>query len=241
MARLEAAAACLGELVAEVVFLGGATVELWISDPAAPDFRPTADVDVVVEIGTRVEFHRFEKKLRSKRFEHDQESGVICRFIHPDAPDLLLDAMPTDASILGFENRWQAEAFPHATPVRLPGGQSIDAVPPPYLLATKLEAFKTRGKGDFYGSRDFEDVIALVDGREELVAEVEAAPPALRRYVAEEFTRLVDEPLFESGVEGALGHMEASERAALVVRPRIDSMIAAAPEGEPPGDAEPLR
>jgi UDP-glucose 4-epimerase len=38
--------------------------------------------------------------------------------------------------------------------------------PPAYLLATKLEAFRSRGKDDLYGSRDFEDIIALIDGRE---------------------------------------------------------------------------
>jgi hypothetical protein len=87
-ALLESAAEHLGELLGEVAFVGGATVELWITDPAAPEFRPTADVDVMVEIATLSAFHRFEERLRAQRFEHDQESGVICRFRHPDS-DLL--------------------------------------------------------------------------------------------------------------------------------------------------------
>lgn len=132
LARLEAAVTCLGDLIDEVVFLGGATVELWITDPAAPEFRPTADVDVVVEVATVSEFHRFEKELRRKRFENDQESGMICRFLHPDAPDLLLDVMPTEAAILGFENRWQAEAFPYATSVPLPAGGRSRRSPRPF-------------------------------------------------------------------------------------------------------------
>jgi hypothetical protein len=32
------------------------------------------------------------------------------------------------------------------------------------LLATKIEAFKGRGEGDFPASRDLADIIALVDG-----------------------------------------------------------------------------
>lgn len=80
-----------------------------------------------------------------------------------------------------------------------------------------------------------------MDGREELVAEIRATAAALRRYVADELTGLLDEPLFETGVEGALGTMEARERSAFVVRPRIEAMIAAAPEGDPPRGAEPLR
>jgi hypothetical protein len=144
---LELAAEHLDRLLAEVVFVGGATVELWITDEAAPEFRPTDDVDVIAEIATTRDFHRFEKRLRELGLENDQQSGVICRFRHPDS-GLVLDLMPTEASILGFQNRWQGEAFPHAVEVALPSGRSIRAIPPPFLLATKLEAFKTRGKGD---------------------------------------------------------------------------------------------
>jgi hypothetical protein len=50
---LEAASAALDDLLPEVVFVGGATVELWITDPGAPPARPTKDVDVVVEVASR--------------------------------------------------------------------------------------------------------------------------------------------------------------------------------------------
>lgn len=220
---LERAAERLGELLEEVVFVGGATVELWLTDEAAPEFRPTNDVDVIVEITTRREYHRFEKRLRTLGLEHDTESGVICRFKEPGS-ELLLDVMPTEASILGFENHWQAEAFSHAVPVSLPSGQEIGAIPPPFLLATKLEAFDSRGKEDFYGSRDLGDVVALVDGREELSAEIAAAPPRLREYVADRLLDLARNPRFENGVEGALTGPEARERFELVVWPRIMSL-----------------
>lgn len=59
---LEMAAEHLGPLLEEVVFLGGATVELWISDPAAPEFRPTVDVDAVVEIVTKADYYRFHDR-----------------------------------------------------------------------------------------------------------------------------------------------------------------------------------
>lgn len=42
---LELAAGALGPLLDEVVFVGGATVTLWITDPGAPPVRPTKDVD----------------------------------------------------------------------------------------------------------------------------------------------------------------------------------------------------
>lgn len=100
---LELAAAALDDLLEEVVFVGGATVTLWITDPAAQPPRPTKDVDVIVEVTTRGGFHAFEGRLRERGFREDQESGVICRWQHRDS-GLILDAMPADASILGFQN-----------------------------------------------------------------------------------------------------------------------------------------
>jgi hypothetical protein len=229
VAMLELAAEHLGDLLDEVVFVGGATVELWITDEMAPEFRPTDDIDVIVEITTMRDYHRFEKRVRKVGLENDQESGVICRFKHPES-GLLLDVMPTEASILGFENRWQAEAFPHAVEVALPSGQPVRAIPPAYLLATKLEAFRTRGKEDFYGSRDFGDVVALIDGREELPGEIAKAPEPLREYVAGQLNELSDHPVFDNGIEGALpSSPEAQARVELVIHPRIDDIIAAAP------------
>jgi hypothetical protein len=38
---VELAASALSDLLPEVVFVGGATVELWITDSGAPPVRPT--------------------------------------------------------------------------------------------------------------------------------------------------------------------------------------------------------
>jgi hypothetical protein len=145
LALLELAREMLGDLLGEVVFVGGATVELWITDPAAPEFRPTQDIDVVAEITTLSSFHRFEERLRGAGFENDRDSNMICRFRHSRSR-LLLDVLPTEAQILGFENRWQRVAFSQATEFFLPSDQPIRVIPPAYLLATKLEAFASRGK-----------------------------------------------------------------------------------------------
>lgn len=224
---LELAAASLGDLSEEVVFLGGATVELWISDPASPEVRPTDDVDVIVEVATRRGYLAFEQRLEARGFNHDQESGVICRFRHRGT-GLVLDAMPLDPTVLGFENRWQEAAVQHAVERVLPSGRVIRAIPPAYLLATKLDAFRSRGKGDFLASRDFGDVVALLDGRPEIMAEFAAADVELQQYVSTELTRLRGKPFFESGIAGALRPDDASQaRLELVLRPRIDELIAA--------------
>jgi hypothetical protein len=222
---LEAAIGHLSPLLDDVVFVGGVTVELWITDAGAPPLRLTADVDVIVEVATRQDYYRLEDRVRGLGFENDESSGVICRFNHPQS-GLVLDVMPTKASLLGFENKWLGEAFAYATQVALPAGQSIKAIPPPFLLATKLEAFSGRGKLDFYGSRDFEDVARLIDGRAELVEEVAAAPGELPRYIADQLKRLSKHRNFDGGLEGALPMgLAARDRVDEVIWPRVRGLI----------------
>jgi len=221
---LELAAEALGPLLDQVVFVGAATVTLWISDPGAPPVRPTKDVDVVVEVATRGALHRFEARLRQQRFAEDQEDGVICRWRHPSG--LILDAMPSEPGILGFANRWQGAATPRAIARDLPSGARIRAASPPYLLATKLEAFKGRGNRDFLGSRDFGDIIARIDGREELVDEVARAPTDVGDYIGYELRDLLDDARFADGLFGALPPDAASQaRAEMVVVPRVRALM----------------
>lgn len=231
---LELAESLLGELVEEVVFVGGATIGLWISDPAAPPLRPTDDVDVVVEVVTRGDFYGFETKLRHAGFREDQESGVICRWRHRTS-GLVLDAMPSRADILGFDNEWQAAALPHAVRCELPSGARIRAAPPVYMLAMKLEAFSGRGKGDFVGSRDFSDVIALIDGRPELLDEVASAPIDVRTYIAREMRKLLSQPRVMDGLAGAVrGDAASQERVDVVILPAMNRLA----RGEPESDSD---
>lgn len=217
---LELAAAELGELVADVIFVGGATIGMWVTDPAAPPERPTKDVDVVVEVATRPAFHRFEARLRDRGLSPDAGSPVICRW--RAASGLILDVMPTDPQVLGFASIWQARAFPHAVDWRLKSGAAIRVISPPYLLATKAEAFASRGAGDFLASHDFEDVVRLVDGRAALIDEVEAAAPDLREYLAREVGTWLATPRFLDGIFGALRGDESSQaRADAVVLPAL--------------------
>jgi len=66
---LQLVAKGLEELRKDVVFVGGAVAELYISDPAAAEIRPTYDVDCVIEISTRIEYAALEEKLRAKDFQ----------------------------------------------------------------------------------------------------------------------------------------------------------------------------
>jgi hypothetical protein len=189
--------------------------------------RPTKDVDVVVEVTSRSAFHEFEARLRQRGFAEDQQDGMICCWRH-SATGLILDAMPADPTILGFANRWQGAGLPHAIQQTLPSGATIRAMSPPYLLATKLEAFKGRGQDDFVASPDFEDIVALLDGRDELVGEVRDADSDVRAYLADEFERLIEHPPFRDGLFGALRADPASQgRAEATVLPRVLEILRA--------------
>jgi hypothetical protein len=64
----------------------------------------------------------------------------------------------------------------------------IQLIAAPAFIGTKIEAFKARGRGDFLSSHDLEDILTLVDGRDTLLAEINAAPIALRQYLSTAFS-----------------------------------------------------
>ena len=99
----------LGDLRDEVVFLGGATVGLLITDPAAAAVRPTKDVDVIVEVATWGEYAPLQDRLREHGFTEDTEEGApLCRWV---IEGIKVDVMPTNEAILGFSNRWYSPAM----------------------------------------------------------------------------------------------------------------------------------
>lgn len=64
----------------------------------------------------------------------------------------------------------------------------------PYFIASKLEAFTTRGKRDWLASHDLEDVIAVIDGSTTAQEELSNTEGALARYLRAELGRLAKQP-----------------------------------------------
>jgi hypothetical protein len=108
-------------------------------------------VDVVVEVASRTAFYAFEERLRALGFTNDLDDGLICRWLHHDG-GLILDAMPADPTILGFDNRWQGASIPHAIERTLPSGAAIRASSPPYLLAQSSRRSRGVEKATFSGA-----------------------------------------------------------------------------------------
>jgi predicted nucleotidyltransferase len=186
-----------------VVFVGGATIELYVSS-AAPEGRATDDVDCVVEMAGRVNYHALEEELRMLGFKHPMsERAPICRWEYFGIP---VDVMPTDGKILGFNNRWYAAGMANARAAELPDGQKIEIFSVPYLLASKIEAFGDRGHGDFMGSRDMEDIITVLDGCPSVGEEIGSAPAPVRDFLARRFAELLGNNGF---IDSLQGHIEA--------------------------------
>lgn len=209
---LRSIAEALGELRAQLVFVGGAVAGLLVTDPLADSVRATRDVDAVVN-ADRALFRRIEKQVAQRGFVRDVGSDVICRWVHKPS-GVLFDLMPVQPEVLGFSNRWYPYAVQTAHEVDLGGGVKARLVTAVAFVATKLEAFAGRGAGDYLGSHDLEDVLNIVDGREELVAEMAAAPPDLQQAVGAVFARLLADPDFANVLPGLIAE---PERAGLVL------------------------
>lgn len=200
---LELAAHRLGLLLEQVVFVGGQVAELLITDPAAARIRPTDDVDVIVAVTTRSAYDGLGARLRAVGFQEDRTPGApLCRWRAPDG--VVLDVMPDDEAVLGFANRWYPMGLTTAVPYNLGGGVTIRIVSAPVFLATKWVAFDQRGLGDHLGSRDVEDILAVVAGRQELAAEIAAADGRLHQWLAERTRTFLIHPDSADAIEGAL-------------------------------------
>lgn len=213
-------AEALGDLREQVVFVGGAVAGLLVTDPLADSVRATRDVDAVVN-ANRAMFHRIEAAVAQRGFARDVQSDVICRWIHKDS-GVLFDLMPVQPEVLGFTNRWYPYAVETAESVELTPGLNIRLVSAVGFIATKLEAFAGRGAGDFLTSHDIEDVLNIVDGREELIGEMVSAPPDLRQSVASAFHKLLSNPDFANVLPGLIAE---PERADLIMQ-RLRAMSA---------------
>ena len=188
--RIKAVANALGELKEKVVFVGGATISLYPDRPVF-EIRPTDDVDVIIEIVNYAGRTALEEKLRSIGFTHDIESGVICRY---HTQGIIVDIMPTDDPSIGFTNRWYPEGFAQAVNYDIDEHCTVRILSAPYFVATKLEAFKSRGKSDGRTSHDFEDIIYVIENRQVIWEEINNAEAGIKKYLKAEFKTLLNNP-----------------------------------------------
>lgn len=200
---LKTVAIALGDdLRSRLVFVGGCTTALFITDPVTlEDVRSTDDIDLIVDLAGFAEWTALLEQLRLKGFVEAADEAVICRMrLGP----LKVDFMPDDDTILGFSNRWYATGIETAVSRTLADDLEIRVLTSPIFVATKLEAFKGRGQNDLFLSRDAEDILLIVDGREELAEEIAAASKELREFIGQAFRDLLEHADFADFLDGNL-------------------------------------
>jgi predicted nucleotidyltransferase len=166
------------------------------------EVRSTDDVDIVLELWAYKDYAAIEEQLRKRGFENDQESGVICRY---KVQGIIVDVMPTGEKVLNFSNRWYPDGYKTAINYTIDEQHIIKIFTAPYFLASKLEAFKSRGKNDGRSSTDFEDIIYVLENRRSVWDDIKNAPKEVKEYLIEEFTLLLKNPFFDEWVDAHAG------------------------------------
>jgi hypothetical protein len=214
---LDLVASELAWLRPEPVFLGGATVALYLDAFGRSQVRRTEDVDLVVpSVVSRSAWWALEEELRARGWSPDLD-GPICRYRSPGG--MVVDLMSEDPSILGFASPWYRDVVARAENRLLSTGRAVRVPPPELLLACKLDAWRDRGRRDPYVSQDLEDVAALLDGCRELEARVASAEANLRRAIGEALSDIE-----QNHLETLLGHVPRS-RDRRTQEARIQSLL----------------
>lgn len=165
LVRLKDIALALGYLKDQVVFVGGATVGLYIDDKAAPEPQPSEDIDCVVEIATYGEWCDFEKILRQKGF--------------------------LDTDLKGYGNPWFKEGLENSVAVTIEE-LSVKIFKLEHFVAAKLKAFNDRGAtGDIRFSQDLEDLTELIDGCTKFEQTILKSEVKVKTFIVNEFSKFL--------------------------------------------------
>ena len=215
---LAAVARQLDQLGILYAFTGGVVIGFLLDHPHLTTLRPTGDVDAIAAVVTRIQHAALEEQLRQLGFHHDTSEGApICRWLYQGTK---VDVMPAKDTAGQKSNPWFEHALRSAS-LKTLRHVTVRVVSATCFVATKLVAFGDRGKGDFYGSHDLEDVVTVVDGRAALVSELAAEEESLRAYVSTGIRRLLGQSGFIDALPGHLASDEASQQRLPLVLDRL--------------------
>jgi len=209
---VERVARALGPLKEQVVFVGGAVVCLYVDDPAADDVRPTKDVDLLLEVVSLSGLERLREQLTSIGLRQDPMEPVICRFF---LNDIMVDVMSTEPIGWAPGNRWFKDGLGRSQNVEVGNNMHVRCLPFVHFLATKFDAYQDRGKNDPLLSKDFEDIVYLLDNRTTAVDDIAVAPEKVRTYLRERCAQLL-KPDLQEAIIAHLSPFEGAERWALL-------------------------
>ncbi len=217
---IEKIAIALGELNEKVAFVGGAVVSLYANDFAAEDVRPTKDIDITLQIATLGQLETLREDLVAKGFKQYADEDVICRFRYKG---ILVDVMSTYPVGWAPANRWFAPGFEHLT-LKQVGNSTIQLLSFPYFLATKFDAHYDRGRTDPRTSKDFEDIVYLLDYVSDLEEQISVAPEDVKTYLKAEFEAILKDSVSQEAIMAQLPYLIQTERFKLI-REKIYNVV----------------
>ena len=196
--RIARVAGALGDLLPEVVFIGGAIAPLLHAHSPFGQPRPTKDVDAVMASTDRQHVHRWRS---------------------PEGD--LLDLIPAGNHPGGSGQIWDTIALETSEAVDLGVGSPVRYASAPCFLALKWAAYDDRGRADPFASHDLEDILALVAARPTIVEEVASARAELRDFVGRRVQELLASPDLEDLLAGNLGTAQDPASVIDLVRLRL--------------------
>ena len=182
---LKAVAEAIGpDYLDQVVFVGGCTTVLFMDENDAERIRHTEDVDLIVSVTAITGYFNFVEVLKTRGFTTPSPinggDASVCRLHYGK---LKIDLMPTNGC-MGFSNIWYEEAFKHAFKYSIDEQTEIKLFPVEYFLATKFEAYKSRGEGDLLVSQDIEDVFNVLYSNSNLLLNLIQSKSDVKSYIA---------------------------------------------------------
>ncbi len=212
----------LGDLNSNVVITGGITLFLYLDSTLNEQIgvRATQDIDIILNTETRSDYYKFIFKLKEKGFKEIMQEKNIAKL---QKGELIIDIIPTRKDILGFTNRWYKNGFKKAQTVFIGNYKefSLKILRPPYFLATKLEAFFSRGIKDIFTSKDLDDIIFLINVRKNLKKEIKEEDIELQKFIKEKLRELLDN---EKALEFIKGYFYSQPERSDIILKRIKEL-----------------
>jgi predicted nucleotidyltransferase len=213
----------LGDLSAEVVFIGAAIAPLLQTERVVPRVRPTKDVDAVIATSSYSQYNVLQERLTKLGFKEAGYAGShVHKWISPSG--IPFDLVPAGGHLGGTGSQWDRFALESAVEAIL-NGVNIRHASAVGFLALKWAAFNDRGKGDPFSSQDLEDIIALTASRESLSDELDTAPSEIREYVRGWFSWLLANENYDDLIAAHLGNAQDFKAASATLRKRIDAIL----------------
>ena len=203
----------LKELKDRMVFVGGAVISLYADDEAADEIRPTADVDMTIELSSYSEWVSMQERLAALKFSPNAHGHAICSYMYKGVS---VDILPAQNSSFGASNSWYLPGFSFLKEVVVEG-ELIKILSAPYFMATKFEAFHGRGNGDYRTSHDFEDIIYVIDNRTSIIQDMLEAESLLKSFLQQEFKKVISHPHAQEIIRTQIHPMMVDERYPLVL------------------------